>query len=204
MKFLEELSFPERIVDAYEKTFEWVYRNPVESARTWANFADWLRDVSKSSLFWITGKPGSRKSALMKFLYHSLLTEATLQSWSLSVPLVTSAFFFWNSGSKIQMSQPGLLQTLLYQALSKHIDLIPRVCPERWDVCRLFGYDPFPWTREDLLQAMGALVQEGCKTNKFFFLIDGLDRFEGVYEEQQDLVTLLRDIAKSPNVKMCV
>lgn len=68
-----------------------------------------------------------------------------LKSWSLPLPLIAAAFFFWNSGSTMQMSQLGLLQSLLYTTLSQDLKLIPRVFPERWEVYRLSGDDPCPF-----------------------------------------------------------
>ena len=49
------------------------------------------------------------------------------------------SFFFWNSGSEIQMSQPGLLRSVLHQILSKRPSLIPVVFPARLESCILFG-----------------------------------------------------------------
>jgi len=49
------------------------------------------------------------------------------------------------------------------------------VAPTRWDACRLFGKDPYPWSQTTLLEVLGALVREGGKTGKLCFFIDGLD-----------------------------
>ncbi|KAK4446037.1 hypothetical protein QBC34DRAFT_470643 [Podospora aff. communis PSN243] len=49
---------------AHEKTFDWVFR-PGEG-QNWSDFPAWLR--SPNQLYWITGKAGSGKSTLMKFI----------------------------------------------------------------------------------------------------------------------------------------
>jgi hypothetical protein len=65
----------------------------------------------------------------------------------------------------------------------------------------LFDTDPRPWTRKDLLEAMGKLVQEASKVAKLCFFIDGLDEFEGIYEDQQELIHFLRRLTTIPKYK---
>lgn len=60
-----------RIVIAHELTFQWVFHDdPTESSksntRDWSSFPKWLE--SDEQVYWITGKAGSGKSTLMKFL----------------------------------------------------------------------------------------------------------------------------------------
>ncbi len=52
-------------------------------------------------LYRITGKPGSGKSTLTKYLRQSSDTFAYLKSWTGDSRLVYSHFYFWNSGSDI-------------------------------------------------------------------------------------------------------
>lgn len=53
----------EGIAIAYQETFQWIFEKPTNSL--WADFVAWMRD-SNAGLYWITGKPGSGKSTLMK------------------------------------------------------------------------------------------------------------------------------------------
>lgn len=43
---------------------------------SWDNFQEWL--LSESNTYWISGKPGSGKSTLVKFLVTSNHTQTTL------------------------------------------------------------------------------------------------------------------------------
>jgi hypothetical protein len=69
---LESLSYAgmdnreERISEAYGETFKWVFEDSSKDQRKWSNFKDWL--ISDSQLYWVTGKPGSGKSTLMKYI----------------------------------------------------------------------------------------------------------------------------------------
>lgn len=50
----------EDIADAYRKTLQWIYEKPN------LNFVRWLN--GDHGVYWISGKAGSGKSTLMKFL----------------------------------------------------------------------------------------------------------------------------------------
>jgi len=97
------------------------------------------------------------------------------------------------------MSHAGLLQTLLFKALSKHPSFIPKVFPKRWEACSLFG-DTRCWGWSELTKAIELLVNEQSVALRFCFFIDGLDEFDG---DHQELVELLYTISTSPNVKIC-
>lgn len=49
LSLLEALRFStmtqrqEEVVEAYRKTFEWIFRDPVKESRPWASFVEWLR-----------------------------------------------------------------------------------------------------------------------------------------------------------------
>lgn len=166
--------------------------------RKWNSFVQWLR--SEETLYWITGKPGSGKSTLMKYLRAHLEIGTHLEHWSGHSQVTVAGFFFWNSGASMQMSELGMFQTLLHQAIEHNKHLIPKLFPRRWSQYAIFGKDLRPWSIEELSQAFETLISD--KSSKFFFFIDGLDEFEG---NDGKLANLILDIATSkPNVKMCV
>jgi len=199
VRFREINTRYERIPLAYERTFEWVFLPPSSTAK-WADLMEWIE--SDNSLYWITGKAGAGKSTLMKFIYDDERTHESLRTWAAGDPLVVASFFFWNSGSEIQMSQEGLVRTLLYQALSQMPHLIPLVFPHRLEVGIMFGEQVFeaePWTWEELLKAFRTLIQKATATTKFVFFIDGMDEYKG---KPTDLIYFLRSLLVS-GVKIC-
>lgn len=52
----------ESILEAHQNTFEWIFRrqDPGSDLSSWDDFTDWLQR-DDSSIYWITGKPGSGK-----------------------------------------------------------------------------------------------------------------------------------------------
>ena len=188
-----------RIVEAHEKTFQWIFLPGYARHQKWTNFSEWLE--GNSTLYWVTGKAGSGKSALMKYLRRDKRTMDHLNTWAAGVPLVIATFFFWNSGTQMQMSELGFLQSMLSQVLKEHPALIPRILPERWETFDLFGHDESIWSVPELRQAFRLLAREESPEAKFFFFIDGLDELKG---DHTHLVTLIKNISSSSNIKICV
>ena len=129
-RLVQSLLFPEissrqeQIPDAYRHTYEWIFQNigweddiRSDTPHKWANFAQWL--VSEGSgVYWIHGKAGSGKSTLMSFVIQDPRTGDILKKWAgPNSALLTPSFFFWESGTLMQKSVQGLLQSLLYQLL---------------------------------------------------------------------------------------
>jgi hypothetical protein len=162
--------------------------------RTWGCFPCWLQ--GQESLYWITGKPGSGKSTLMKYLYDDSRTLQHLQAWGSN--LAIAGFFFWNSGTSMQMSQKGLLQALLHGCLAQCPHLIPTLFPDRWASYYLFGDDLHPWTYSELSRAFRNLTLE--ESIHFVFFIDGLDEFEG---NSSELVNFIISARSQRNIKIC-
>jgi hypothetical protein len=226
-RILEKLRFNdmgdryERIEDAHRRTFEWVFEDQdkevfVESDRStraqssggeylaaegnsprWDNFSSWLR--GDTGLYWITGKPGSGKSTLMKYLYNERKTLKYLHQWSKDKSLVTAGFFLWNSGTAMQMSKMGLLQALLHESIKSRTALVPVLFPDRWRSYVLFGGDVHPWSWSELSRAFDILISDN--STNFFFFIDGLDEFDG---DCAELANFALGKSTKPNVKICV
>ncbi|PMD22533.1 hypothetical protein NA56DRAFT_570112, partial [Hyaloscypha hepaticicola] len=225
-RILEKLRFKnmedraEGIAATHANTFNWIFIDEEDSAHDyrnvpkfgtsvknevsksgdipWDNFVKWLQE--DSALYWITGKPGSGKSTLMKYLHNDPRIPALLQHWSGELPLTIAGFFFWNSGTEMQMSKLGLLQTLLHCALGNDCKLIPTLFPERWRSYMLLGGSHHPWSMSELLRAFKILISDSSRA--FFFLIDGLDEFDG---EGAELADFIQDaVLLRTNVKICV
>jgi len=115
--FLESLFFEEMnqryhaISEAHTKTFSWIFEPDwfdEWDPRSMVAFKQWL--LFGNGIFWVSGKPGSGKSTLMKYLYTCGLTEEYLRCWAKDDTLIILASFFWMGGTIMQRSQRGLLQ----------------------------------------------------------------------------------------------
>ncbi|KAF4545181.1 Small s protein [Lasiodiplodia theobromae] len=184
--FLRSLYYPSMdtrrttITAAHTHTFEWMF----DSKSADSGFCNWLEH--QSGVFWISGKAGSGKSTLMKFLYDHPNTKTALRTWAGDKAIVTPNFFFWKAGTDLQKSQEGLLRTLLWE----------------WSAYHKNGSTAYMWAYGELLEAFSHLAQQRRVAAKFCFFVDGLDEYEGDCEQ---LVRLLADLAnKSPDFKICV
>lgn len=183
---------------AHQRTFEWIFRNPVTDQKPWTNFLDWLR--YGTGCYWINGKAGSGKSTLMKYIYGDARTTTALELWAGQSTIITSSFFFWNLGSLLQKTQSGLLRSLLFDILERHQGLIPSVFPR---LCRAVLADKTATplvepSFAELRQAFLKLVGQASISLKMCFFIDGIDEFDGIFEE---LLELIMAISSSPYVK---
>lgn len=215
-----------RIAKAHESTFRWVIEgeesldDPLPTC-TWSDFRTWLE--SSEQLYWITGKAGSGKSTLMKFLcsptpettdgaqpgsepngvHEQCRCHPHLTHWSYPKKLIILSFYFWNSGFEIQMTQAGLFRTLLHQVLERRPDIIPKIDPKHWEALCLFNHIavkrwPTQYLRELLIRAIKLL----CVDSKICIFVDGLDEFGDSHEELIQTVKLWTDYSR--HVKVCV
>ncbi|KAJ5704545.1 hypothetical protein N7536_000234 [Penicillium majusculum] len=164
-------------------------------------FLTWLN--SGGHIFHISGKAGSGKSTLMKFLARSSRVKKELESWAGGRPLIFVRFFFWNSGDKAQMSLEGLYRSLLFETCRQIPNIMPQLFPEFWQSSNS-GLAPICF--DEVKEAFNQLIQEASSSKSYFcFFIDGLDEFEG---DELDHWRLSQDLkswtAQAENVKLCV
>lgn len=123
-KILHQLRFEgmseryKSVRDAHSGTFEWAFANQL---------SDWLQ--YGHALFWVTGKPGSGKSTLMKRLIDDARTSLLLCKWSGVEKPVVASYFFWIKGTRLQRSDMGLLRCVLHDYLRQCPLATPHVFP---------------------------------------------------------------------------
>ena len=110
------------------------------------SFLEWLR--SGNGIYHISGKAGSGKSTLMKFLCQNPRLTNELEQWAGNRKLVYASFFFWASGDRLQRSLEGLYRSLLFEVLSQCPGLIKSVFPEQWAKMKS---NPVEWVGMPLL-----------------------------------------------------
>ncbi|MCJ1386458.1 hypothetical protein MMC17_009584 [Xylographa soralifera] len=189
----------DRIAAAYNNTFEWIFQSDPATPGSENNFDDWLS--KGNGCYWITGKPGSGKSTLMKFICQDERTRAGLQRWAGASELITASFYFWIAGVSIQKSAIGLLQSLMFEILQQNRNLIPRLFPWRWRTHQYRDIKSQSWTENEFWDAIKILKTQMTQDSRFCFFIDGLDEFEGDHDW---LVKFVRELGGLPHVKICV
>lgn len=202
LHFRNQESRYQNIEDAHTKTFAWILEeNTHQGAReSTSTFKDWLE--TKNGIYWISGKPGSGKSTLMKFLWNNERTDELLRIWAGGKPLATANFHFWNTGSALQKSQEGLLRSIIFELLRKCPDLIPAARRAVTFELRL-RIDDSRWEIKDLLSMYTTIVGHDVDM-KFCLFIDGLDEFGEERRTQRDLLNTIRSLNYSPNIKICL
>ncbi|KAK3320618.1 hypothetical protein B0T19DRAFT_465508 [Cercophora scortea] len=188
-KILEGLRFEgmtaraERIPTAYPETFQWLFSKQ-------ENFKDWLR-LPGTGLFWITGKPASGKSTLMKYISTHSSLRSYLSAWADGAELLIASIYFWGPGS------------LLYQLLSARPHLCNVVTPGRYSLLELAGTGvKLPeWEWAELMESLNRLAAAIQGRSRLALFVDGLDEYLG---DQEGLVKFLKRLQQDYGLKLCV
>jgi len=188
---------------AHPGTSQWIFDASLEHLNTddFDSFPRWLTATGCSNTYWISGKPGTGKSTLIKFVSSHPRTATHLSAWAKGRTLVKGTFFFSSLGNDMQRSRMGLLQTLLHSALKGDTETVIQVFHHRWQQFLASGGGRRPFTWLELRQAFITMISAPITPRSFFIAIDGLDEFDG---NLRDVLQLIKDLAKYPYVKVCV
>ena len=212
-RLLESLFFPDivareqQIPCAFEGTCRWIFDssdNQKSKSRPWSNFRKWLE--TENSVYWISGKPGSGKSTLMKYILNSDCTSRLLADWEKGTDLIVISFFFWNPGMDLQKSCTGLLRSLLYQIATQWPALADLVVPltgrSKHAVEGSRSRNPLTtWTDQGLMSLLSRFLDEKPANISLCAFVDGLDEFVGDEAYVLHMIELLNN---SSRCKICV
>lgn len=169
------------------------------------NILRWIG--SGSGIFWVSGKPGSGKSTFMKFLANHHNVRRALASWAAPQPILIATHYFWNSGTLMQKSEQGLLQSILHDILWQAPEITADVCKQRWiDTPRTDGRDlgtssENPWSVGELRECLRRVIRQRISTIRVCLFVDGLDESQG---DHLDMAMFLAELCRSPVLKLCV
>ncbi|CAL8584627.1 hypothetical protein XPA_010214 [Xanthoria parietina] len=174
-------------------------------AQPWSSFKDWLEGDGNDP-YWLSGKPGSGKSTLMKYLSTEFSSycqlHETLSAWG---DAVTCSFFFWNLGSPLQKNYIGLLRSLLFQIAEQRSEMIPIMS----DQCKSAGTSQmeiygstsiYTWTEKRLEDALARFLQNKPPSMRVCIFIDGLDEFVG---DEDLLINTIHVLSHASGTKVC-
>ncbi|KAK8024528.1 hypothetical protein PG993_012594 [Apiospora rasikravindrae] len=209
-RIVESLFYPqiqarkEQISDVFEGTYGWMFRNDATSRDAKDSFVSWLTTRStKHNVYWVSGKPGSGKSTLMRFVDQTLETDYELLPWTEAARVIKASHFVWKAGTSTQRSSEFLLRSLLYQLLDQAPDRIaPSVTQGRWKSASSPNRSQPEWALPELSQTLRSFAQNS--TFCVFILIDGLDELEDMGGRQKQLVQLIQNIGSFQSIKLCV
>ncbi|KAL6786566.1 hypothetical protein J3E68DRAFT_446850 [Trichoderma sp. SZMC 28012] len=182
VQFINIQTREEAISKTFKETYSWIFLDEPPTKNgipIWNSFSKWLEDDTKN-VYWVTGKPGSGKSTIMKLILQSSTLEDRLSRSFGSLRLLIVRYYAWISGNKLQKSIEGLQRTILFQALQQFPDLAPVLTPRRWALCQaLRSTSDLPtWDKRELEESFEALLSSCGETIKLALFVDGLDEFE--------------------------
>lgn len=184
------------VKEAQKETFQWIFEDHQHDPKEWDSFSEWM--CSNSNLYWISGKAGSGKSTLVKFLVQHPQFRKSLETWADGEHLIIAEHFFWNAGSNMQNSQDGLFRTLLLAILQEQPALACVLFPDRFQ--HGVDWSDFP-TVPQLVRAFNKLIAQTEIPARIVLVIDGLDEFETTSLRYTALADIFIEATKSPNFK---
>ncbi|KAE9570709.1 hypothetical protein CGCF415_v013370 [Colletotrichum fructicola] len=188
----------EDILPAHKKTCEWIFSRDLRLHFS-STFIEWIENGT--GVYWISGKAGSGKSTLMKYMVNDPRTEMLLQSWARGQPLVTAKYLFWDLSSDIlPKSLDGLFRGILREIIRKDASFAPLLFPDQFKQENGWS-EPFP-TSNELKRAFERLVSLESSPSQVALLIDGLDEYSAPRGAQHDLSETLKRAARSKHMKI--
>lgn len=208
LEFSRMDSREQEISTAYSDTFSWIFSDTPATAEEQFSkppgFMSWLE--SGDPAFWITGKPGSGKSTLMKHIYNDERTERALVTWAAGKPLIRARHYIHDRGSSLEKSLEGLMRSLLYQVLDERRFLVPQTFPELYNQKR----SPRPYSlTEHVLQTAFQNCRKNLQPYRISVFVDALDEIRldpksaEVIEGQREVTGFLKTLLSWGNVKIC-
>ncbi|KAI1051394.1 hypothetical protein LB506_003721 [Fusarium annulatum] len=161
-------------------------------------FPAWLE--SDAQQYWISGKPASGKSSLMKFLATHSLTLQHLRAHHSNIQILTH--YFWKPGQPLQKSIEGMTRSLLHQVLHKNRRLAQRLWTEQSNVQD--KRDRGDWDMNELKKALCWAIRFSGST--FCIFLDGLDEakeFEDLPWGDNQNSQVIYDLLSLSNIKLC-
>ncbi|KAF5600440.1 hypothetical protein FPANT_2396 [Fusarium pseudoanthophilum] len=216
-QLLQSLRFPEmnsrrnHISQNCPGTFDWVFKGPEDrypgnvfgpaftvGLSGLNSFPVWLKSDARQ--YWISGKPASGKSSLMKFLATHPLTLQHLQAQHSNIRILTH--YFWKPGQPLQKNIEGMTRSLLYQVLHKNRGLAQRLWTEQPNVQD--KRDGGDWDVNELKKALCWAIK--FSGNSFCLFLDGLDEakeFEDLPWSEHQNTQVIYDLLSLDNIKLC-
>ncbi|KAK7699919.1 hypothetical protein SLS64_011350 [Diaporthe eres] len=228
-RFLESLKYPgfnqrrNQIDAAYEDTLEWIFVGDNDDSQPsknlyedkihpqgaehpdegfpydikWDSFSNWLS--STDFMYWISGKPGSGKTTVVKYILADERTKRYLDIWCPGCAIVSH--YFWLPGPPMQRNMEGLLCSLLYQLLKENSDAFMQVISS--DSGQKTSYTD--WSSAELHSALMRAL-DSCENGVCLFL-DGIDEIkpeDGTKDGIPEFLNWALELSQRSKIKLCL
>lgn len=185
---LQSLVFPnmnqrvQNLEDPTEGTCSWFFKHE--------SFVDWLTDKNQAEycgLLWISGKPGSGKSTLVKEAFF----RATVEMNSSGCQVIS--FFFNAKGEGLEHSPTGMLRSIIHQMCSQDPNLLAAVLKFAQKRRALRGEDMAPWEGAELKACFKSVIIGQMK--RWIIFIDAIDECDS--NSARDVADFWRETTKT-------
>lgn len=206
---LQSLKYPgfnerrNQVDKAHTDTFSWVFAGdegdsdaPDSKMSTvkWDSFSNWLK--STDTFYWISGKPGSGKSTMVKYILTDPKTQKYLNIWSPECLLISH--YFWRPGNSMQRSINGLFCSLLLQLLEHSETALGRVLESTKGLS--MKSEVTDWALDELQSTVLSTVEAYGRPICIF--LDGLDEVDP--DQSTTLLDMIKEISVTGKAKLCL
>jgi hypothetical protein len=177
---------------AYPNTFRWITEH--------GGFLQWKR--GSKPLFWVSGKPGSGKSTLMKHLLHYCGSQRISQNWNRGNQVLTAGFFFWAAGMPLDKSCEGCIRSLLVQIMDQDPDTAAYAFRFFHGASR-HSFGNTQYSLRELRVLLEALIRDErspMRTKYWCIFLDGLDECD----DWDGISDIILRLLRGPHIKVCV
>ncbi|KAF7561149.1 hypothetical protein G7046_g2983 [Stylonectria norvegica] len=200
-RLLNSFKFPamnerrNQVAENYESTFRWIHEENPSSSKSWDSFPKWLN--SNDPIYWISGKAGSGKTTLTKYLLNHQSTRSLLELWKPDVIVISH--FLWRPGNAMQRNIKGFLCSVIYQLLQHHAEAAEYV-RQTYDKNSTKDSDT-DWSLAELRRVTREVAIR--LRSPICLFVDGLDEVD-TQDELAALFDVLDELKRLPNMKMCL
>lgn len=163
----------------------------------WDSFSNWLS--STDAIYWISGKPGSGKTTVVKYVSADERTKKYLNIWCPGCAIVSH--YFWLPGSSMQRNMEGLLYSLLYQLLESNSNAFMEVKSSTSGPKSAYT----DWSNAELHSAFTRAL-DSYKNGVCFFL-DGIDEMkpeDGTKDGIPEFLDWAIKLSQRSKIKLCL
>lgn len=161
------------------------------------SFSSWLRGDGADKIFWISGKPGSGKSTLMKYIAERDRAKMILRNtypdhgtWNL-----LHFFFDFRAAKDLANTVDGLFRSVLYQVICC-LYLTPEMLEKyNLDLNNILKSHFI----SDILDTTTRLMRE--ERLNILLLIDGLDEYQG---DVRQLIQAIKNFHERTGIRVCL